>query len=125
MSKYVVEKFAKESIGHIANHFMAEGIDRLVVKNIPMHCAIHKIDVDQNQQEYSSLHGHDDEDELNIIISDKDHELLYQFVVDGEVFELAAPASVWIPAKISHNANVIKGRGTFVCLRFPKNSNIS
>jgi mannose-6-phosphate isomerase-like protein (cupin superfamily) len=120
MSRYVVEKFAGESIACIANHFMADGIDRLVVNSMPMHCAIHKIDVVQNQQEYSSLHGHEDEDELNIIINDKGHELLYRFVVDGEEFELSAPACVWVPAQISHNANVIQGRGTFVCMRFPK-----
>jgi hypothetical protein len=68
------------------------------------------------------LHSHADEDELNIIINDKDHELSYKFVVDDQEFELSAPACVWIPADVSHNANVIKGRGTFVCMRFPMNS---
>jgi mannose-6-phosphate isomerase-like protein (cupin superfamily) len=122
MNKYILEKFACESMDQIKNHYLADGIDRLVVNNMPMHCAIHIIDVENNRQEYSSLHSHADEDELNIIINDKDHELSYKFVVDDQEFELSAPACVWIPADVSHNANVIKGRGTFVCMRFPKNS---
>lgn len=125
MKKFVVEEFTSESIDGIDNHVMAAGLDRLVINRVPLHCAIHKIDVAHNQEEYSLLHSHEAEDELNIIINDKDHDLVYRFVVDGEAFELAAPASVWIPAKISHNANVIKGRGTFVCMRFPENAVIA
>ena len=122
MNRYVVEKFARESIDYIANHRMADGIDRLVAKSMPMHCAIHKVDVEYSQQEYSLLHSHEDQDELNIIINDKDHDLIYRFVVDDEEFELSAPACIWMPAKVHHNANVIQGRGTFVCMRFPENS---
>lgn len=122
MKKYIIEKFRAESINQIKNHVMAEGIDRLVVNQIPLHCAIHKIDVQSPPQDYSLTHSHSAEDELNIILNDQDHDLLYRFVINDEEIELSAPASVWVPAGISHNANVIKGRGTFICMRFPKNS---
>lgn len=122
MNKYLLEMFTSEPIDQIKNHYLGEGIDRLTVKSMPMHCAIHKIDVVDNQMNYCSLHSHDDADELNMIINDKDHVLLYRFVVNDQEFELSAPACVWIPADVSHSANAINGRGTFICMRFPKNS---
>lgn len=122
MNKYIAETFAEESIDKIKNHIMADGIDRLVVARMPLHCAIHTIDVHQCQQEYSLPHSHIAENELNIILNDQGYDLVYRFVIDDEEFELSAPASLWIPAGLNHNANVIRGRGTFVCMRFPENS---
>jgi len=118
MRKYTVESFHNEPLATIDNHIMAAGLDRLVAKSIPLHCALHKVDIAENQAVYSLLHRHNDEDELNIIINDQGHELRYQFVVDDETFELSAPSCVWIPAGTDHKANVIGGRGTFVCMRF-------
>lgn len=120
MRRFTVESFRAAPLETIDHHIMTSGIERLAVSGIPLHCALHSVNVEQNQHIYSLTHRHEADDELNIIINDQGHELTYRFVVDGETFELSAPASVWIPAGIDHEANVIKGRGTFVCLRFPK-----
>jgi hypothetical protein len=120
--RFAVESFTREPIGYIENHVMANCLDRWVVNSLPLHCAIHKIDVGESLQEYSLTHSHDAEDELNLIINDQGHDFIYRFVIDDEEFELSAPACIWVPAKITHNANVVRGRGTFVCMRFPENS---
>ena len=65
------------------------------------------------------MHTHEDEDELNIIINDHESELSYRFLIDENDFTYSAPSCIWIPSNKMHAANAVKGRGTFICVRFP------
>ncbi len=92
-------------------------IRRLAPTGFPIHIGIHQVEAesDSERRDYSAPHQHDDQDEINILISDS--HLAYRLTFDDETYEVEAPATIWIPAGVSHSANVISGSGTFVCLR--------
>ena len=51
---------------------------------------------------------------VNILLSlDR---LVYEITLGDEVYEVEAPASIYIPAGLVHSANVIEGSGFFVAI---------
>lgn len=104
-------------LGNTPCHQASVCIRRFAPTGFPLHIGIHQVEagVDPDRRDYSAPHHHVDQDEVNILISD-DY-LAYRLTFDGEAYEVEAPATIWIPAGVSHSANVIAGRGTFVCLR--------
>ena len=111
----MIDRLLFDAVG-FANHSLPECIGRYTHGRIPVHIAVHDIDVDTEIDEYCDYHKHDDADELNIIIG----ELTFDIVVDGVSETVSGMSTVWIPAGVYHSANVIDGNGYFVCLRFPK-----
>lgn len=103
-------------------HQASACIRRLAPAGFPVHVGIHQVAAGSTPDpgDYSAPHHHEAQDEINILISD--HQLTYRLTFDDETYEVEAPATVWIPAGVNHSANVISGRGTFVCLRLAKPS---
>lgn len=69
-------------------------------------------------QSYCDLHWHEF-DEVNHILS-ADGSLRYKITLDDEVYEVDAPATVYIPKGLKHAAEVISGKGVYVCITFTK-----
>ncbi len=64
-------------------------------------------------RDYCEPHVHDCP-EINILLSlDR---LVYEITLGDEVYEVEAPASIYIPAGLVHSANVIEGSGFFVAI---------
>lgn len=105
------------SLGAIDYHIAAECIQRLAPGNFPTHLAIHDVSQTRNDEAgiYSSEHDHPDHNEINILLSKTS--LVYRITLDDEVYEISAPAAIWIPAGTRHSANVISGDGFFICMR--------
>ncbi|WP_223204990.1 cupin domain-containing protein [Gordonia jinghuaiqii] len=64
-------------------------------------------------RDYCEPHVHDCP-EINILLS-MDH-LVYEITLGDEVYEVEAPASIYIPAGLTHSANVIEGSGFFIAI---------
>lgn len=83
-----------ESNAHIAVHF---------IKNLP-----------KKIPKYSQLHKHEC-DEVNLILSEDD-KLTYKIQFEDEVYEVTSPATIFIPKGVRHSAEVLSGKGIFVCI---------
>ncbi len=97
------------------NHVAASYIDRYASSGLPVHIAVHHVVAEANGDDYCNPHSHDGEDEINILIGDG---LRYRFELDGETRIVDAPATVFMPAGCVHSANVVSGRGQYICVRF-------
>lgn len=104
-------------LGDTPCHQANFGIRRLAPLGFPVHVGIHQVAAGAatDRPDYSTPHHHPDHDEVNILISEE--HLAYRLTFADETYEVEAPATIWIPAGVSHSANVISGSGTFVCLR--------
>jgi len=88
-------------------------------KNANVHVAVHYVKgIENNDERYTQLHTHD-VDEINLILGDGDCDsLVYRVRTDSEEFILKSPQAVYIPKGTPHAAEVIKGKGMFLCLVF-------
>jgi hypothetical protein len=107
-------------LSSVANHHDVECIERFFAEQFPLHLAIHRVnDAQEQNREYTELHSHT-EQEINIIIGDKNTELEYTIQLGDEVHYVKSNTSIWIPSNLQHASNVLKGSGFFVALRlFP------
>jgi mannose-6-phosphate isomerase-like protein (cupin superfamily) len=82
--------------------------------NYDMHIAIHEIkdELPFQLRDYSKKHSHNCK-EYNIILGEN---LTFQITLDSEIFEVSAPATIYIPAGIVHSANALKGKGYFIAI---------
>lgn len=83
------------------------------------HIAVHFIDALKKIPNYSEPHRHD-YDEINLILSE-DSELIYEVQLGDESYKVTSPSSVFIPKGLRHNAQVISGKGIFVCIILSSN----
>ena len=113
-------KLVPGDLNHVDFHQAVSSIQRLVPEKFPLHLAVHSVLVeDKNPPKvYSAPHMHTDQDEVNILISKSS--MVYNIMLDDEEHEVAAPATIWIPAGKAHSANVVSGEGFFICIRFEK-----
>lgn len=79
-----------------------------------IHLAVHLVDVNKKISKYSTLHKHD-VDEVNLILS-HDNTLVYEIQIEDEIYKVKSPSTVFIPKGINHRADVVSGKGFFVCL---------
>lgn len=79
-----------------------------------IHLAVHLVDVNKKISKYSTLHKHD-VDEVNLILS-HDNTLIYEIQIEDEIYKVKSPSTVFIPKGINHRADVVSGKGFFVCL---------
>lgn len=122
MQKYkkYITKGINEPLTKVPFHKKApiKRISMLSKKSIPeskIHAAVHFVDIiDKKISKYSVLHKHD-ADEINMILSDND-KLVYEIQFDDEIYKVSSPATIFIPKGVNHRADVISGRGIFVCL---------
>ena len=78
------------------------------------HVAVHRVDaVADAERDYCDVHEHT-VPELNLILPITD--LIYDIVLGDDRYEVHGPASVFIPAGLSHSANVRAGTGFFVAI---------
>ncbi|GAA0893937.1 hypothetical protein GCM10009122_36170 [Fulvivirga kasyanovii] len=125
MKKYADLIFENLNIplSSIPYHFDVKGVDRFFAEGFPAHLAIHKINaIDKNEEQYTKLHSHDDEDEINILIPEEGKKLVYEIQLGDEVFEVEGAKSIWMPAGLKHASNVISGSGYFVAIRIKKDT---
>jgi len=90
-------------------------LSKKTISESKIHAAVHFVDaVDKKISKYSIPHKHD-ADEINMILSDNG-KLVYEIQLDDEIYKVSSPGTVFIPKGIKHRADVISGRGIFVCL---------
>lgn len=115
----------EQELSKVPKHHDVDGLTRwLLLGNLidpgsPVHVAIHFIGPDVGLATNNGFHYADcdvhEYDEINILWSD-DGSLRYRFELDGEVSEVAAPATVIIPAGVRHRAEAIGGTGFYLCI---------
>jgi hypothetical protein len=95
-------------------------LSKKIMPESNIHTAVHFIDVsDKKIPKYSVLHKHD-VDEINLILS-QDDDLVYEIQLDNEIYKVRSPATIFIPKGVNHRADVVSGRGIFVCLILSNN----
>ncbi len=67
---------------------------------------------------YCVPHWHDF-DEINLILSE-DNSLKYKVQLEDEIYEVSAPATVYIPKGTRHSAEVVSGKGVYIVITFTK-----
>ena len=122
MQKYkkYITKGIPEPLSKVPLHKKApiKRISMLSQKTIPeskIHAAVHFVDaINKKISKYSILHKHDT-DEVNIILSEN-NKLVYEIQLDDEIYKVSSPVTIFIPKGVKHRADVISGKGFFVCL---------
>ena len=90
-------------------------LSKKIIPESKIHTAVHFVDVsDKKIPKYSILHKHD-VDEVNLILS-QDDKLVYEIQLDDEIYKVSSPATIFIPKGVKHRADVLSGKGIFVCL---------
>lgn len=90
-------------------------LSQKIIPESKIHTAVHFVNVfDKKISKYSCLHKHD-VDEVNLILS-QDDKLVYEIQLDDEIYKVRSPATIFIPKGVNHRADVISGKGIFVCL---------
>ncbi len=75
-------------------------------------------DVPEVVESYCEKHWHEF-DEVNHILSE-DGSLRYKITLGDETYEVNSPSTVYIPKGLKHSAEVISGKGVFICTTFTK-----
>jgi hypothetical protein len=110
---HLITKLQTESLATVPFHQSCQGIERWKSVGFPVHLAVHLIDANKvADTEYVQPHAHD-ADEINILLGDG---LCYCVQLGEEIYEVEAPASIWIPRGLLHGANHVKGIGSFICV---------
>ncbi len=115
---HLIHKGTDQQLSTIQFHIDTPSIHRIAYEGFPLHLAVHNVNIiDRPLKRYAKAHTHG-QPEINIIIGDS--ELLYEIGLGDEIYRVAAPAAIWIPAGLLHNANVVSGSGYFVCMILDK-----
>ena len=123
--KKLIIRGIKESLENVPFHGKApiERLSMLSKKQISKsntHVAVHFVrSIPKKITPYSKLHKHD-VDEINLIISEGD-KLTYKIQLEDEVYRVSSPSTIFIPKGMRHRAQVISGKGVFVCIILSSN----
>jgi len=110
----LIYKHVESPLSSVPFHQDVKGLQRYVAEGFPYHLAIHQfVRMDRVPETYTQPHAHPF-DELNIIIGD---DLQYNILLGDENFIVEGNHSLWIPAGVTHAANVISGTGYYVVIR--------
>jgi hypothetical protein len=110
----LIYKHIKNPLSSVPFHQDVEGLQRYVADGFPYHLAIHQfVRMYRPPAAYTQPHVHPF-DELNIIIGD---DLEYNIMLGDESYVIKGHHSIWIPAGVTHAANVISGTGYYVAIR--------
>ncbi len=127
MSSYrkFIKKGVSEPLNKIPFHSKApiKRYSMLSKKLIPeanTHIAVHFVDSSKKKiPSYSKLHKHS-HDEINLILSDNG-KLKYEIQFEDKKFKVSSPSTVFIPKGVKHRAQVLSGKGIFVCMILSNN----
>jgi homogentisate 1,2-dioxygenase len=121
MRKYrkFISKGIAESLANIPFHSKApiKRVSLLSKKLIPqskIHAAVHFVNTKKKMPQYSKLHKHN-ADEINLILSESG-KLVYQIQLGNETYRVLSPSSIFIPKGLRHKAEVLSGKGIFICM---------
>lgn len=89
-------------------------LGKKIIPRSNIHLAVHFVDAGKKMPKYSNLHKHDT-DEVNLILS-YDDKLVYEIQLEDEIYKVKSPSTIFIPSGVKHRADVISGKGFFVCL---------
>ena len=90
-------------------------LDKASVPESSTCVSVHVIkDLPKEFPKYSELHKHDC-DEINLILSEDD-KLIYKVQLENELYEVSSPATIFVPKGVKHSAEVLSGKGIFVCM---------
>ncbi|MCK5629776.1 MAG: 2-isopropylmalate synthase [Nanoarchaeota archaeon] len=90
-------------------------LDKASIPESSTYISVHVIkDLPKEFPKYSELHKHDC-DEINLILSEDD-KLIYKVQFENELYEVSSPATIFIPKGVKHSAEVLSGKGIFVCI---------
>lgn len=90
-------------------------LDKTSVPESNVHIAVHFIkNLSKKIPKYSELHKHDCA-EVNLILSE-DEKLTYKIQFEDEIYKVTSPATIFIPKGVKHSAEVLSGKGIFVCI---------
>lgn len=90
-------------------------LDNAMVSESDAHIAVHCVNSFSKEiSKYSEPHKHDC-DEINLILSEDD-KLVYKIQMEDEFYKVSSPATVFVPKGVKHNAEVVSGKGIFVCI---------
>jgi 2-isopropylmalate synthase len=114
-----IKKGVLESLYRVPFHSRApikrlSMLSRKIIPTSDTHIAVHFINGKQKYSQYSTLHRHD-YDEINLILSEND-KLTYEIQLEDETYVVSSPSTVYIPKDTRHKANVVSGKGIFVCI---------
>ncbi|WP_437969750.1 hypothetical protein WMF04_10855 [Sorangium sp. So ce260] len=101
----------------VAFHQDVECIRRFFAAGFPVHLAVHRVDdAEPARRDYTELHTHDGP-EINLILPDPTG-LEYRIELGSSVHHVTTSTSIWIPPGVPHSANVVRGSGYLVAVRF-------
>jgi len=97
-------------------HRSTRSITRLFAEEFPLHLAIHEVSpVTTAPGAYTEPHVHEEEDEINIILSSGT--LWYKIQLGATEYVVQNNSCIWVPRGMTHAANVLHGTGYFITLR--------
>lgn len=115
----LIYQHVESPLSSVPFHQDVEGLRRYVAAGFPLHLAVHQFEqMEPPSEAYTQPHMHP-YDEFNIIIGD---DLTYDILLGNESFVLKGHHSIWIPAGVTHAANVISGTGYYVAIRLNHDS---
>lgn len=91
-------------------------LDKKLIPKSDMHIAVHFVNPTKKMPQYSQLHKHN-VDEINLILS-HGGKIKYEVQLEDEIYTVSSPATVFIPKGTRHRAQVLSGKGIFVCIIF-------
>lgn len=95
-------------------------LEKGILEESNVHIAVHLINkLPKKIPRYSELHKHDS-NEVNLILS-QDSTLTYKITLGDETYAVKSPSSVFIPKGVPHSAEVVSGKGIFICIVFDGN----
>ncbi|MDC0685429.1 MULTISPECIES: hypothetical protein [Sorangium] len=104
-------------LSSVAFHEDVECIRRSFAAGFPVHLAIHRVDsAEAARRDYTALHTHDGP-EINVILPDPTG-LEYRIELGSRVHHVTESTSIWIPPGVPHSANVVRGSGYLIAVRF-------
>jgi hypothetical protein len=121
----LIVKGVKESLENVPFHGKApikrlSMLNKNLVSKSDTHVAVHFVDsLPKKIPAYSKIHKHN-VDEINLILSEDD-KLTYEIQLGDEIYKVTSPSTIFIPSGVKHRAQVISGKGLFVCIILSSN----
>jgi mannose-6-phosphate isomerase-like protein (cupin superfamily) len=114
ISKGITESLAKVPFHSKAPIKRVSLLSKKLVPQSKIHAAVHFVNAKKKMPQYSKLHKHN-ADEINLVLSENG-KLVYKIQLGDETYRVSSPSSVFIPKGLRHKAEVLSGRGVFVCI---------
>jgi len=118
--KKLIVKGVKESLENVPFHGKApikrlSMLNKNLISKSDTHVAVHFVDsLPKKMPSYSKMHKHN-VDEINLILSEGG-KLTYEIQLEDEIYKVTSPSTIFIPKGVRHRAQVISGKGVFVCI---------